>query len=74
MSAVALAKADIGNTRELVDEPTTQKIPALKGFVLAGVCCVAALDQCPRIALCAAPGIRRAITQRRLFLSRKDML
>src|SRR6516165_3339796 len=66
--------ARIGNTRKLFDEPTTQKAPALKGCVLAGVCCVAALERCPCIALRAAPGIRRARTQRRLLLTRKDML
>jgi hypothetical protein len=42
--------ARIGDTRKLFDEPTTQKAPALKGCVLAGVCCVAALDRCPCIA------------------------
>jgi hypothetical protein len=72
--AVALAKADIGNTRKLFDEPTTQKAPALKGCVLARDCCVAALERCPCIALRAAPGIRRAGTQRRLLPPRKDML
>jgi hypothetical protein len=66
--------ARIGNTRKLFDKPTTQKAPALKGCVLAGACCVAALERCPCIALRAAPGIRLARTQRRLLLPRKDML
>jgi hypothetical protein len=66
--------ARIGDTRKLFDEPTTQKAPALKGCVLECACGVAALDRCPCIALRAAPGIRRARTQRRLLLSRKDML
>jgi hypothetical protein len=68
------SEARIRNTRKLFDEPTVQKTPALKGCVLAGACCVAALERCPCIALRAAPSIRHARTQRRLFLSRKDML